>query len=201
VWLAPKLHVVCYPIRAGELFNVAVIMHGSIDTPTDSTATQPQNEAWNQAIQTQAVYQAVRRVCHADSPLMALIEALSDWRVWTVYDRAPIQSAAQMAQGSHSIALLGDAAHPMRPYLAQGAGMAIEDAGVLARCIQGQAHNIPAALNAYADTRWQRCARVQARARRNGELFHATGLMRVARNAGIRLLGQQVLDVPWLYGG
>jgi salicylate hydroxylase len=131
-----------------------------------------------------------------------LIHAMTDWRAWNVYDRAPIASPQHMVRGR--IALLGDAAHPMRPYLAQGAGMAIEDAAALAAALSNtpSLHNDTAqALQAYAAARWQRNARVQARAHRNGELFHATGLMRLARDAGIRLLGKQVLDVPWLYAG
>ncbi|MFT4194319.1 FAD-dependent monooxygenase, partial [Ottowia sp.] len=96
---------------------------------------------------------------------------------------------------------LGDAAHPMPPYLAQGAGMAIEDAAELARALAMDAVEVPTRLARYAQARWQRVARVQARAIRNGRIFHATGLARVGRDTSIRLLGERVLDVPWLYGG
>ena len=100
------------------------------------------------------------------------------------------------------VALVGDAAHPMLPYLAQGAGMAIEDAVALADALDGgDAAAVPAALARYAAARWQRNAQVQARARRNGEIFHATGLVRLGRDAALRLLGARLLDVPWLYGG
>ena len=99
------------------------------------------------------------------------------------------------------VALAGDAAHPMLPYLAQGAGMAIEDAVALADALDGGDCGRSAGCAArYAAARWERNAQVQARARRNGEIFHATGLVRVGRDAALRLLGARLLDVPWLYG-
>jgi salicylate hydroxylase len=106
-----------------------------------------------------------------------------------------------MANGR--VALLGDAAHPMRPYLAQGAGMAIEDAAELGRCLSGIVRplaDVPLALRHYALRRWERNARVQARALRNGKIFHATGPLRLGRDLSLRLLGQRLLDMPWLYG-
>jgi salicylate hydroxylase len=104
-----------------------------------------------------------------------------------------------MAQGR--VALLGDAAHPMRPYLAQGAGMAIEDAQVLARCLSTGEPSVSAPLQAYAAQRQSRNARVQARAIRNGRIFHAQGAVALGRNLSMRFLGERLMDVPWLYGG
>jgi salicylate hydroxylase len=107
-----------------------------------------------------------------------------------------------MAQGR--VALLGDAAHPMRPYLAQGAGMAIEDAQVLGQCLgqslaQGSG-GVAAQLQVYAEQRWARNAQVQARAIRNGQVFHAQGALAWARNLSMRLRGERLMDLPWLYG-
>jgi len=99
------------------------------------------------------------------------------------------------------IALLGDAAHPMLPYLAQGAGMAIEDAAAVAQCLQQAPGDDAKALLTYAHKRWRRNARVQARAQRNGKIFHATGLTAWARDAAMGVLGRRILDVPWLYQG
>jgi salicylate hydroxylase len=89
----------------------------------------------------------------------------------------------------------------MLPYLAQGAGMAIEDAQTLAQCLQDDLLPVPDALVRYAKARGQRNARVQARATRNGQIFHATGLMRWGRDAAMKLLGERLLDLPWLYRG
>ena len=102
-----------------------------------------------------------------------------------------------MAQGL--VALCGDAAHPMRPYLAQGAGMAIEDAAELESALSMHDLEVPLRLRRYALNRWQRAARVQARSLRNGRIFHATGLMRWGRDLSMRLLGERLLDQPWLY--
>ncbi len=110
-----------------------------------------------------------------------------------------MRGAHEQAQGR--VALLGDAAHPMVPYLAQGAGMAIEDAHCLGQALANRALDAPAALQHYAASRWQRNARVQAGAIRNGQIFHASGLVRWGRDAAMKLLGERLLDMPWLYRG
>jgi salicylate hydroxylase len=93
------------------------------------------------------------------------------------------------------------AAHPMRPYLAQGAGMALEDAAALAQALSQPSLGTANALQRYADQRWQRNAQVQARAIRNGEIFHLSGPSRMVRDLALRLLGARLLDLPWLYKG
>jgi salicylate hydroxylase len=151
---------------------------------------------WNQAVHTAAVQAALKAMC---APLNDLIQAMPEWKAWNVFDRPAVSWAGQQAQGR--VALLGDAAHPMRPYLAQGAGMAIEDAAALAQALNSNPNDVPSGLRHYAQTRWQRNAQVQRRAQRNGALFHLPPPLSWARNAGISLLGQRVLDVPWLYRG
>ena len=185
-WLGPKFHVVQYPVRGGEWLNVVVIVQGH--TPGDPTS-------WDHSANAQELR---ARLADAQAPLLDLIHAIDEWRLWPLYDRAPMASAREQAQGR--IALLGDAAHPMRPYLAQGAGMAIEDAQQLAASLQAHADDVPAALAHYGYMRWQRNARVQARAIRNGEIFHLRGPMRLGRDVALKLLGARLLDMPWLYG-
>jgi salicylate hydroxylase len=185
-WLGPRFHAVQYPVRGGEWLNVVVIVQGQVaGDPT----------SWDHSANAQELR---ARLAHAQAPLLDLIHAIDDWRLWPLYDREPMASATEQAQGR--IALLGDAAHPMRPYLAQGAGMAIEDAQQLVASLQAHASDVPAALAHYAQTRWQRNARVQARAIRNGEIFHLHGPMRLGRDVALKLLGRHLLDVPWLYG-
>jgi salicylate hydroxylase len=131
-----------------------------------------------------------------------LVPLAPEWRMWTMHDRPPLRGPDEMAQGR--VALLGDAAHPMLPYLAQGAGMAIEDAHELGRMlgmVPGAGIDVPLALRRYALNRWQRGAQVQQRAQRNGRVFAARGLVQWARNASLRLLGERLLDQPWLYRG
>jgi salicylate hydroxylase len=130
--------------------------------------------------------------------LQERLASVPAWRQWALHDREPVSGASQMTQGR--VALLGDAAHPMRPYLAQGAGMAIEDAETLAKCLSVGNATVPEQLQAYAEQRWGRNARVQARAIRNGRIFHATGPVAWGRNLSMRLMGERVMDVPWLYG-
>jgi len=190
VWMGPRLHVVHYPVRGGEWLNVIAIVHGEKPAQTD---------AWDAAGHAQALMQAMGSVSGAvGQDLHERLGSISAWRQWALHDRTPVSTASQMAQGR--VALLGDAAHPMRPYLAQGAGMAIEDAQVLAQCLAQGTGSVAQRLQAYAHQRWARNARVQARAIRNGHIFHATGLLAMGRNLSIRLMGERVMDVPWLYG-
>ena len=191
-WLGPRLHVVQYPVRRGEWLNLVVVCEGQLQQPAAD---------WDHSASAQHVRQAMAGSCAA---LQDLLQAVASWRRWALCDRPPLRGPQQMAQGR--VALLGDAAHPMLPYLAQGAGMAMEDAAVLAQALApgGQALasvGIPAALQAYAQQRWQRNARVQARSSRNGRIFHASGPLRWGRDAAMRLLGRRLLDLPWLYQG
>ena len=188
VWLGDRLHALVYPVRRGELLNVVVLAEAA-----------PAGDArdWDQSTSLDALQRATGRCC---TTLQGYLSAVPTWRAWTLHDRAPLAGPAQMAH--ERIALVGDAAHPMLPYLAQGAGMAIEDAVALAASLQGaSAAEVPSSFQRYAQVRWQRNARVQARARRNGEIFHAAGPLRVARDAAMRVLGARLLDQPWLYGG
>jgi salicylate hydroxylase len=82
----------------------------------------------------------------------------------------------------------------------EGAGMALEDAHQLSQSLQAHESDTVAGLADYAAARWQRCARVQKRAMRNGDIFHLQGPLRVARDASLGLLGSGLLDMPWLYG-
>lgn len=184
VWMGPHLHVVEYPVQAGQMLNVVAIVQG--EKPTDPTG-------WDHSAQTAQLWQAMGAMC---STLQDRLRAAAQWRLWPLHDRPPLTSARQMAQGC--VALLGDAAHPMRPYLAQGAGMAIEDAWALGECASAQG-TLSQCLAAYADRRWARNARVQARSVRNGQIFHARGPLAWGRNLAMAASGGQVMDVPWLY--
>lgn len=187
-WLGPRMHIVQYPVRRGEWLNVVAIVHGDMGLEADG---------WDHSANAADLAASCAGNCSALQDLMAAVDA---WRLWTLCDRPPMQGAWQHAVGR--VALLGDAAHPMRPYLAQGAGMAIEDAAELGHVLAlalDPAFDVPTVLQRYALNRWQRNARVQARALRNGEIFHAEGLLRWGRDASLKLLGEKILDMPWLY--
>lgn len=190
-WLGPRLHVVQYPVRRGELQNLVVIVEGP--APADL-------QGWDHAANANDLEHALQGACQALQHLVyGVAVAGGGWRLWPLCDRPPVRGPVEMAQGL--VALLGDAAHPMVPYLAQGAGMAIEDAAELQRALSMHDLEVPLRLTRYALNRWQRNARVQARATRNGRIFHAMGPVRWGRDASLRLLGSRVLDLPWLYRG
>ncbi|KRC20067.1 MULTISPECIES: FAD-dependent monooxygenase [unclassified Acidovorax] len=190
-WLGPRLHVVQYPVRRGELQNLVVIIEGR--APEDM-------QGWDHAANAADLELALQGACPAlQHVVYGVAAAGGGWRLWPLCDRPPVRGPGDMAQGL--VALLGDAAHPMVPYLAQGAGMAIEDAAELQRALSMHDLEVPLRLTRYALNRWQRNARVQARATRNGRIFHAMGPVRWGRDASLRLLGARVLDLPWLYRG
>lgn len=186
-WLGPRMHVVQYPVRGGESLNVVAIVHGHMHGDMES---------WDHHANPARLRSAMAATC---APLMDLIDAIDHWRLWALSIRPPMRAAKEQADGR--VALLGDAAHPMLPYLAQGAGMAIEDADELGRALATDSLDVAAALRLYAGRRWQRNAKVQAGAIRNGQIFHAGGVVRWGRDAAMRLLGERLLDMPWLYRG
>jgi len=195
VWMGPRVHVVQYPVCGGEWLNVVCLTEGQLE----GVALQ-ELQGWNlskTAAATRADLQAA--LTGASSALHALVDACGEWRLWPLCDRAPMRGPQEHVQGR--AALVGDAAHPMRPYLAQGAGMAIEDAAELGhQWTAGAGCDVSMRLHSFAQARWQRNAQVQARALRNGDVFHASGPVQWARDAGLRMLGARLMDVPWLYG-
>ncbi|WP_439115459.1 FAD-dependent monooxygenase [Hydrogenophaga sp.] len=195
-WLGPRLHVVHYPVRSGEWFNVVAVVHGVLGHGHGGpVGSDPQS--WSHEAQAADLKRALGSAC---PDLMAMINAVQGWKLWALNDRAPMTGPHEHAQGR--VALLGDAAHPLRPYLAQGAAMALEDAWTIGR-LRGAAPaaDWPALLGTYAQTRWARNARVQSRSQRNGTIFHASGVLRWGRNTAMAVLGESLMDNPWLYDG
>ena len=187
VWLGPSMHAVQYPVHAGSMLNTVVLVEGA--APEDA-------QAWEQAAVRSVLLEQLAGV---HGSLQDRVRSMAQWRLWPLCGLPHLRGPQDMVFGR--IALLGDAAHPMLPYLAQGAGMAIEDAATLAQCLQQAPGDDAKALLTYAHKRWRRDARVQARAQRNGKIFHATGLTAWARDAAMGVLGRRILDVPWLYQG
>jgi salicylate hydroxylase len=186
VWLGRGLHVVQYPVRQGDWLNVVVLVEGQV--PGDLAQ-------WDHSANARDVQAHLQG---ASPTLRQLVEAVEHWRLWALSVRPPMRGAYQQAQGR--VALLGDAAHPMLPYLAQGAAMAIEDAQTLAASLASTSGSVSQGFQRYAQSRWRRNARVQAKAQRNGQIFHAHGLLAWGRDLGMRVLGESLLNMPWLYG-
>ena len=190
-WLGPHLHAIQYPVRRGELQNLVVIVQGPAPADLDH---------WDHAANLPDLLRHLNGTCAYLQDLVQHVpDAGGEWRLWPVADRVPVSSSAQMAQGL--VALMGDAAHPMRPYLAQGAGMAIEDAAELQSALSMHDLDVNLRLRRYALNRWQRNAKVQERSLCNGRIFHSTGLVSWGRDLSLRALGGRIMDVPWLYSG
>lgn len=187
VWVGPDVHAVMYPVRRGEYLNVVVIV---------KQAHIGKLKSWNNEANWAELAQSMGPV---NSHLNDILLAVENWQRWPLFDRLPLQGPHEMAKAR--IALMGDAAHPMRPFLAQGAGMAIEDAAALAVCGARTDLSVPKRWQMYAQQRWARNARVQARAIQNGKVFHLQGPMRWGRNLAMSVLGASLMDVPWLYAG
>jgi salicylate hydroxylase len=170
VWLDAHQHAVVYPVNSEQL-NVVIAQ------------SKPPN--------LEDVKSPLLR------ELIKVAQTQGGFSEWALFDRAPLLSPQHYVRGN--IVLLGDAAHPMRPYLAQGAAMAIEDAEALGHAIASQA-NIHAALKAYAQMRWKRNAHVQIRSQLQGFAFHASGLTRWLRNATLQVAGARITAMPWLHG-
>lgn len=187
LWWGAKVHVVSYPLRGAALWNVVVL------------AEMPASDAQGWSLTAQH-HEVMGRFQEAEPQLASLLEAVGAqpvaWRRWNLFDRVPV-SASQMAQGR--VALLGDAAHPMLPYMAQGAAMALEDAWALGHALTVSV-DVPAGLRAYAQARAARNARVVRTASRNGRIFHLSGALAFARDTYLSLKDTQTLGLPWLYG-
>ncbi len=181
LWLGATGHVVHYPIAGGTRLNIVAIERRA--TPVDGWSAPGHRE------------DLMRHFAGAAPLLRDLLAAPPSWHLWSLYDLP----ARSMVKGR--VALLGDAAHPVLPFLAQGAALAIEDAAALSKALaRGEA--LADALGAYELERLARARRVQSQASRNGRIYHAGGLIAFARNRVMRHLGAERLAAryEWLYG-
>ena len=195
-WLGPRLHAVTYPVLGGRALNLVCVVQQVL--PADAAPVR----GWDLPDTRERLEIATSAIRAAGGPLLELLQAVPSWGLWVLHDRPPVSGPHQLAKGR--VALVGDAAHPMRPYLAQGAAMALEDADQIGRSLRAVSERgvtVPQALDHYAQVRWARVARVQRRAARNGRIFHAQGLTRLARDLALRGLGGPLMDLPWLYKG
>lgn len=184
--IGPNAHLVHYLLRAKSVLNIVAVIKSVWRGATD-------DRPWDGAADTKTLDRAFESWSKATRDLLA---AASVWRAWPIYVRAPLSSFSL-----GRIVFVGDAAHPMAPYLAQGAGQAIEDAGALGQ-IFSRRQSIAEGLFAYSRERVARATRVQREAQRQGRIYHLSGPMALARDTAIRLLGPQRLSdrYDWLYG-
>jgi len=183
LWAGENVHLVHYPLRGGDLFNLVAVFHSS-----------RYEEGWDTFGDVNELHQRFAGTCGDVRTLLAKVES---WRMWVLCDRQPVK---EWSRGR--MTLLGDAAHPMLQYLAQGACMAIEDAVCLADSVEEADGDFAAAFKAYQAARYLRTGRVQLMARVYGEAFHASGVVRELRNMTLagRTQADALASMEWLYG-
>ena len=183
IWVGPNCHLVHYPLRGGEQYNVVVTFHSR------------QQEVWGV---TEGSKEEVQSYFQGICPkARQLIDLPRSWKRWATADREPI------AEWTHGLAtLLGDAAHPTTQYLAQGACMALEDAVTLGQALRRHGNDWPQALALYQHSRVARTARIVLSAREMGRIYHAKGVERLVRNDLWKgRTPERFYDaMDWLYG-
>lgn len=183
LWAGPKCHLVHYPLRGGEQYNVVVTFHSR------------QEETWGVTDGSKAEVESYfQGIC---PKARQLIDLPKSWKRWATADREPID---QWVFGR--AALLGDAAHPTTQYMAQGACMAMEDAVTLGEALRTSHHDWRTALALYQRNRVTRTARIVLSGREMGRLYHAAGVERLVRNSLWKGRSQERFHdaVEWLYG-
>ena len=184
LWAGPKCHIVHYPLSGWKSFNLVVTYHNDAPEPV---AGKPVSE------------EEVRKGFeHVHERARSIISHGRDWKLWVLCDRDPVENWVD-----GRIVLLGDAAHPMMQYFAQGACMALEDAVCLSHMLSSR-DDLDAALEAYRSRRVVRTARVQLQSREIGEhVYHPAGAHALVRNAIMRSKSSAQFHeaLAWLYGG
>jgi len=188
LWAGPKCHLVHYPLRGFDLFNLVAVFH-----------SERYVEGWDSRGDPEELH---RRFEPVVPDVKTMLEKVNAWRMWVLCDREPVREWS-----AGRVTLLGDAAHPMLQYLAQGAGMAIEDAVVLAEVLAEEVRtgqgDYASAFREYQDRRYLRTGRVQLSARLYGEFYHAAGASREIRNQYLldRSAEEARESMAWLYDG
>ena len=184
LWLGRNAHLVHYPVKGGALVNIVAIVNDRWNEPgwgaegaRDELLAHYSPWSWAQ-------------------PALDLLARPERWLKWALHDLPPLGS-----WGDGPVTLLGDAAHPMLPFLAQGAAMAIEDAAVLTDSMVQSPDDPAAAMRRYERARRRRTARVQQAARNNGRTYHLTAAEAVLRNMVLCVAGGKMLlrKYDWLY--
>jgi salicylate hydroxylase len=185
LWAGPKCHIVHYPLSGWKVFNLVVTYHNDAPEPV---AGLPVSE------------EEVRRGFeHVHARARNIISHGRDWKLWVLCDREPVDTWVD-----GRVVLLGDAAHPMMQYFAQGACMALEDAVCLSEMIAATPDDLGGALDAYRSQRVLRTARVQLQSRAIGDhIYHPAGVHAALRNSMMSAKTSQDYHdhLAWLYGG
>ncbi|MGB5709230.1 MAG: 3-hydroxybenzoate 6-monooxygenase [Arenicellales bacterium] len=184
LWAGPKCHIVHYPLSDWKYFNLVVTYHNDAPEPVAGKAVSRD--------------EVLKGFEHIHPLPRGIIDIGRDWKLWVLCDREPVTSWQDV-----NTVLLGDAAHPMLQYMAQGACMAMEDAVCLAREVKAHDGNIESAFSAYQNLRTTRTARVVLSSRAMGDhVYHPDGAHAMVRNATLGSWSPQEYyhRLDWLYG-
>jgi salicylate hydroxylase len=183
LWLGPGAHLVHYPVRGGADLNVVAVIECGAE-----------RQGWNEPGAADSLLAGFTRWTK-DSK--SLLERAEGWRSWSLYRLTGLRRWSAGA-----VALLGDAAHPVLPFLAQGAALAIEDAVSVAACLSDLPRDPSAAFMRYETLRRPRAARVQSLSRRFGTVYHLRAPLRLARNTLLARRNEEkaLQRFDWLYG-
>ncbi|MGY8708115.1 FAD-dependent monooxygenase [Bradyrhizobium sp. 18BD] len=188
LWMGANAHLVAYPISGGRQINVVAVLPGTWNRPGWSTPGDP--------LEVMEAFAAPRWPPAA----RMMLSTVDSWRKWALFG---VPDGCPWSNGP--VALLGDAVHAMLPFAAQGAGMAIEDAAVLAQLLSPEiaesTAGISAALKQYGRARQARVRQVQRTARQQGRIYHLGGPLALARDVAIRALGpdRMLARQDWIY--
>ena len=183
LWAGPKTHLVHYPLRRGELYNLVAVFH-----------SDRYEEGWN----VEASYSEMETHFRGQRPeVLRLLEKIETWKMWVLCDRLPVKNWTK-----GRVTLLGDSAHPTLQYLAQGANMATEDAVQLAHDVAATPDDINGAFTRYNQKRYLRTARIQTNSRVYGQFYHAADVVAELRDQFFqeRTPEEALKSTKWLYG-
>ncbi|QFT31643.1 3-hydroxybenzoate 6-hydroxylase 1 [Labrenzia sp. THAF82] len=183
LWLHKNSHLVHYPIRGGRELNIVALAEEAW-----------QDETWSAREEKETVLRVFK---NWPADVRNLLKASETWLKWAL---CSVDASGPWTHGH--LALMGDAAHAMLPYMAQGAGMAIEDAAILAKHLPADVENVPAALRAFERERKPRVKRVQETASGNARTFHLSGIPAFARDTFLRWSKPEALAARYddIYG-
>ncbi len=183
LWMAPNAHLVHYPVLGGEIINVVAVVEDSYN-----------HQGWSHEGRAQDLFPHYEN--WHDVP-RGFLKARTNWQKWALFDIKPLRSWSV-----GRVCLLGDAAHPAIPFLAQGGVMAMEDAHILAQLLDLYGEDHRTAFAQYQSQRRPRATYVMKTAKKLGKIYHMKGFMRQARNGVItRKKPEKMLsDYDWLYG-
>ena len=183
-WLGPDAHVVAYRVAGGDMVNLVAVTKG-----------EAQQRSWDEALPRDALFEQLRPW---HKSVRGAVMEVADWRAWPLMVLKPFRPWHK-----RRLLVMGDAAHAVVPFLAQGAALAIEDAVVLGDLIETHQDGLQKVPALFEEQRYRRCLRVFSKSIYNGQIYHAHGISRRVRNFGLKRLPSRWLlrQYDWVYQG